>query len=146
MSIKKNYEEYCDNARKHLSIATKNNIPYNMSWLMFFEYNLEKFYDKNELNKFVEENKINSKYDFVDIRYGSTPYQVFYGNKLNEIRDCHTKSYYLQNITFDLFGGRQNCYCSKPSIDKELFDDYLSGEISESQFIKITMRAQQKVR
>ena len=146
MSIKENYEEYCDKATKHLSIATKNNIPYNMSWLMFFEYNLEEFYDKEKLNKFLEENKINRKYDFVDIRYGTTPYQVFYGNKLNEIHDYHTKSSYLKQITFDLFGGRQNCFWGKPNVDKELFDDYLSGDISESQFIKITMRAQQKCR
>ena len=146
MSIKKNYEEYCDNARKHLSIATKNNIPYNMSWLMFFEYNLEKFYDKNELNKFIEENKINSSYDFVDIRYGATPYQVFYGNKLNEIDIEDTKLSYLEQITFDLFGGRKDCFWGKPNIDEELFDDYLSGDISESQFIKITMRSQQKCR
>lgn len=113
---------------------------------MFFKFNLEKFYDENELNKFIEENKINSSYDFVDIRYGTTPYQVFYGNKLNEIHDYHTKSSYLKNITFDLFGGRQDCYWVKPFIDEVLFKDYLSGEISESQFIKITMIAQQKCR
>ena len=146
MSIKENYEEYCNKAKKHLSIVTKENIPWNMTWLMFFKFNLEKFYNENELNKFIEENKIKSSYDFVDIRYGTTPYQVFYGNKLNEIHDYHTKSSYLKHITFDLFGGRQNCYWGKPFIDEELFKDYLSGEISESQFIKITMRSQQKCR
>ena len=146
MSIKEDYEEYCNKAKKHLSIATKNNIPWNMHWLMFFKFNLEEFYDKEKLKKFLEENKINSSYDFVDIRYGTTPYQVFYGNKLDEIHDYHTESSYLDNITFDLFGGRQNCFWGTPNVDRELFKDYLSGEISESQFIKITMRAQQKCR
>ena len=51
MSIKENYEEYCNKAKKHLSIVTKENIPWNMTWLMFFKFNLEKFYNENELNK-----------------------------------------------------------------------------------------------
>ena len=147
MTIKEDFERYCEKAKEHLKIATKNNIPHNMSWLMFFECNIEEYYDKGKLNKFVEENQINDKYDFVDIRlYGTAPYQVFYGNKLNEIHDYHTKSNYLKNITFDLFGGRKDCFWGKPNVDKELFNDYLSGEISESQFIKITMRNQQKCR
>lgn len=146
MTIKEDYERYFNKAKEHLKIATKDNIPYNMCWLMFFEYNLQEFYDKEKLNKFVEENQLNSKYDFVDIHYGTPPYQVFYGNKLNEIHNYHTNSNYFKNITFNLFGGRQNCFWTKPTIDKELFNDYLSGEISESQFIKITIRAQQKCR
>lgn len=145
MSIKEHYEQYCNKAKEHLKIVTKNNIPYNMCWLMFFDCNYEKFYDKEKLNLFVEENQIN-KYDFVDIRYRTDPYQVFWGNKLSDIQEYHTKSNYFNNITFDLFGDKQDCFWTKPSIDKELFDDYISGEISERQFIKITMRNQQKCR
>ena len=55
MSIKEDYEEYCNKAKKHLSIATKNNIPWNMSWLMFFKLNLGEFYNESELSKFIEE-------------------------------------------------------------------------------------------
>jgi hypothetical protein len=146
MTIKEDYEQYCKKAMEHLKIATKNNIPYNMDWLMFFKFNLEEYYDKEKLDQFIEENQINDKYDFVDINYRAIPCKVFYGNKLNEIHDYHTRSNYLKNITFDLFGGRQNCFWPKPNIDEELFKDYLSGEISEKQFIKITMRAQQKCR
>ena len=145
MTIKKDYKEYCYNAKKHLDIATKENIPYNMSWLMFFEYNYEKFFCKNDLELFLNKNININKYDFVDIRIGKDYSQLFYGNKLKNIDIYHTKSNYLKNITFDLFGGRQDCYWTKPHIDEELFDDYLSGEISEKQFIKITMRNQQTI-
>lgn len=146
MTIKEDFERYCEKAKEHLKIATKNNIPHNMSWLMFFECNIEEFNSFDELDLFLEERPEILQYDFIDAQYGYKTSRLFFGNKLNEIHDYHTKSNYLKNITFDLFGGRKDCFWGKPNIDKELFKDYLSGGITESQFIKITMRNQQKCR
>ena len=146
MTIKEDYEQYIDRAKTHLKVAQKNNIPYDMDWLMFFEYNYEQFYSSENLDMFLESNDIKSHYDFVDIRKCSDYIQLFYGNKLPDIDIEQTQSSYLKNITFNLFGGRKDCFWTKPQVDEELFVDYLNGEFTEKQFIKITMRNQQKCR